>query len=570
MNPPGIDGMKVNSVTSPPRGAVSAMALAFFIVAMVAMFATQRDYGVVSDVSNYFFNSIRQLAWFEDLWQALLDGQPSAALNRESVLEHWRVDPARIPHPPLSREISGLSWLLFRDVFDTVGAYRVGVMLAYAALTAACATFTANSSGSITAGVGAGLTVLTMPVLFAHGHFAHTDLFLAAFWFASASCLYRWVEDSRPAMLFTAGLLLGAALATKFTGLLLAPVLGLWLVLRRPRDAAWAILILAVCAAAVFFLSNPVLWVDPKLGIADYFGAGLERAEGIGGRIQTQYFGQFYTYRGPWHYPFVWTAIVIPPTLLLSIVAGLFDRRRWGVIGFCLLNAAVLYAALLMPSAPMHDGVRLFLAAFPFFAVLSGIGVAFLADRLGQLLPSNYRPKMPLVTAVVLLALFLPAAGAVVRTHPYQLSYFNLLIGGIHGAAEKGLEVTNLKEVLNDEALEDLSALIPDDAVLDAGFLFEEICFYQNLDRAPRGWSVEVEWPRSDPVGSKLNLICAGDPVRAPAAVDRPSGTPDFLLVLNRKAMWRPMELAINGQNAQPYYQVKLDGVPLLSLYRLQ
>ena len=155
MNPPGIDGRNANSVTSPPRGPVSVMALAFFIVAMVAMFATQRDYGVVSDVSNYFFNSIRQLAWLEDLWQALLDGQPSAALNRESVLEHWRVDPARIPHPPLSREISGLSWLLFRDVFDTVGAYRVGVMLAYAALTAACATFTANSSGSITAGVGA-------------------------------------------------------------------------------------------------------------------------------------------------------------------------------------------------------------------------------------------------------------------------------------------------------------------------------------------------------------------------------------------------------------------------------
>lgn len=570
MNQPRIDRWKPNPVTSPPHGAVSVMAVGFFIVATVAMFATQRDYGVVSDVSNYFFNSVRQLAWVEDLWQALLDGQPGAVLNRESVLDHWRVDPARIPHPPLSREISGLGWLLFRGVFDTVGAYRVGVMLAYAALTAVCAAFTTISAGSIAAGVGAGLTILTMPVLFAHGHFAHTDLFLAVFWFSAAACLYRWVEDSRPAMLFAAGLLLGAALATKFTGLLLAPVFGLWMVVRRPRDAAWAILIVAVCAAAVFYLSNPVMWVDPKLGIADYLGAGLERTEGIGGKIQTEYFGQFYTYRGPWHYPFVWTAIVIPPTLLLSIVAGLFDRRRGELIGFCLLNAAVMYAALLVPSAPMHDGVRLFLAVFPFFGVLSGIGVACLADRLGRLLPSDYRQTTILVTAAVLLALFLPAAGAVVRTHPYQLSYFNLLIGGIQGAAEKGLEVTNLKEVLNDEALEDLSALVPDDAILDAGFLFEEICFQQNLDRAPRGWSVEVEWPRTDPVGSNLNLICAGDPVRAPTAVDRPLPAPDFLLVLNRKATWRPIEWALDGQSSSPYYQVKLDGVSLLSLYRLQ
>lgn len=569
MNQPRIDRREPNPTPSPPQGAISVMALGFFVVAMVAMFATQRDYGVVSDVSNYFFNSVRQLAWMEDLWQALLEGHPGTVLNRESVLEHWRVDPTRIPHPPLSREISGLGWLLFRGVFDAVGAYRVGVMLAYAALTAASAAFTAISTGSITAGVGAGLTILTMPVLFAHGHFAHTDLFLSTFWFASACCLYRWVEESRPAMLFTAGLLLGAALATKFTGLLLIPVFALWLVLRRPRDAWWAILIVAVCAAAVFYLSNPIMWVDLKLGISDYLGAGLERTEGIGGKIQTEYFGQFYTYRGPWHYPFVWTAIVIPPTLLLSIAAGLFDRRRGGLIGFCLLNAAVLYAALLVPSAPMHDGVRLFLAVFPFFAVLSGIGTAVLADRLGQLFRTDRRQTSSLVTAVVLLALFVPAAGAVVRTHPYQLSYFNLLIGGIQGAAEKGLEVTNLKEVLNEEALEDLTSLIPDDAILDAGFLFEEICFSQNLDRAPRGWSVEVGWPLSDPVGSRLNLICAGDPVRAPTAVDRLSRAPDFLLVLNRKAMWRPIEWAVDEQSA-PYYQVKLDGVSLLSLYRLR
>ena len=567
---PGLEGGKQYTATSPRNGAVSLMVVAFFTVAAVAMFATQRDYGAVSDVSNYFFGSVRQLAWLDDLWQALLDGRPSAALNRESILEHWRWQPARIPHPPLSREIGGVSWLLFRDLLDTVGAYRVGVMLAFAALTAACAAFTAIVAGSVTAGVGAGLTILTMPVLFAHGHFAHTDIFLVAFWFAAASCLYRWVEDSRPALLVAAGLLLGAALATKFTGLLLVPVVGVWLLLRRPRDATWAILILAVCAAVVFFLSNPVLWVDPKLGITDYFAAGLERTEGIGGEIRTEYFGQFYTYRGPWHYPFVWTAIVIPPTLLLSIVAGLFDRRRWELVGFCLLNVAVLYAALMLPSAPMHDGVRLVLAAFPFFAVVSGIGVASLADRLGRLIPSTAGRTTPLVTAVVLLVLFLPAAGAVVRTHPYQLSYFNVLAGGTRGAAEKGLEVTNIKEVFNREVLADLSASIPADAVIDAGFLLEELCFYQTLDRAPRSWSAEVEWARSDRSGSNLTLVCEGNPVSAPTAVDRPPRAPDFLLVLNRRSTWRPIEWAIDERGASPFYQVSLDGVPLLSVYRLR
>ena len=85
----------------------------------------------------------------------------------------------------------------------------------------------------------------------------------------------------------------------------------------------------------------------------------------------------------------------------------------------------------------------------------------------------------------VLLALFIPSAAAVVRTHPYQLSYVNFFVGGTGGAADRGLEVTNLKEVLNDEVIADLKSVIPEDAVIDAGFLLEEFCFLQTLGSAP-------------------------------------------------------------------------------------
>ena len=62
---PGLEGGKQYTATSPRNGAVSLMVVAFFTVAAVAMFATQRDYGAVSDVSNYFFGSVRQLAWLD-------------------------------------------------------------------------------------------------------------------------------------------------------------------------------------------------------------------------------------------------------------------------------------------------------------------------------------------------------------------------------------------------------------------------------------------------------------------------------------------------------------------------
>jgi hypothetical protein len=287
--------------------------------------------------------------------------------------------------------------------------------------------------------------------------------------------------------------------------------------------------------------------------------------------IKTEYFGRIYVYRAPWHYPFVWTLIVLPPTILLAIVAGLFDGKHRKLIGFCLLNVSVLYAALSLPTAPTHDGVRLFLAAFPFYAVLAGLGAAVLAAWSTRLTDSIDRHPSALWSAVVLLVLlFGPAAGAVVRTHPYQLSYVNLFVGGTAGAADRGLEVTNLKEVLNEEVLSDLRSALPEDAVVDPGFLLEEFCFYQTLDRAPRSWSIETVWAVPLPDEPGPALVCEGDPARAPTIVDRAALDADFLVMIHRRAMWRPIEWALTEQGDPPFYEVALDGAPLLTVYRIR
>jgi hypothetical protein len=555
---------------APARRSIGLMAGCFFLLAAVLMFVTESDYGVASDVGNYFYSSLRQLQWFQDLVRGLFAGNVASALSPEALDDAWRWGQIRLPHPPLSREIGGLSWLLLHDLLDTITAYRAGVMLTFAALTAGCASFTAVTAGSLVAGVGAGLSVLTMPVMFAHGHLAHTDLFLAAFWFGAAAYLFRWVAGSRQRDLVFAGLLLGAAVSTKFTGLLAIPVLGIWVLLRRPDRLLRATVVLALTAITVFVLTNPVLWVDPALGLADYLGAGFGRSAETLNQIRTLYFGTFYVYRGPWHYPFVWTLLVIPPTILVAIIAGGLDRSHRALVGYCLLNASVLYGALMLPSAPMHDGVRLILPAFPFFAVLGGLGTAWLAERLYGIASSPDGGSRAWLTGALLSVLFVPAAAAIVRTHPYQLSYINLFVGGVDGAEKRGLEITNLKEVLNQEVLDDLAAFIPEGAVIDPGFLLEEVCFAQTLGRAPRSWVVETQWPSLFPDRPDLRLACEGTDVRAPTAVDRELQVPGFLLQYNRKSMWRPIDWAMDQQGDRPAYEITLEGAPLLRVYRLQ
>ncbi|MDH3428086.1 MAG: hypothetical protein OEM23_06580 [Gemmatimonadota bacterium] len=544
---------------TPPK--LRTMALMLGLLAIALVWLTMTDYGVASDVGNYFGSSLRQLAWAREFFENLRLGRPTAALEKDTVFEYWRWYLPRIPHPPLSRELGGLTWFLTHRWLDALTAYRLAVMLSYGVLVGWVAVFTFWAARSRLAGLIAGLAALSYPALFAHGHLAHTDLFLTTFWFIGAAAMAIYVRTLGVGWLVAAGLLLGAAAATKFTGVLLAPVLVLWLLVRRPSHAA-GIVILAGVAVATFFAVNPVLWVAPKVGLADYLGAGIGRASGEMTRLRTEYFGRIYEFRPPWHYVWVWSAVVLPPSFMIAIAAAIMRLKQNWIVPFCLLNMGVLYAALLLPSAPMHDGIRLLLPVLPFQCVLVGIGGMRLIDFLESRLADTARPWLE---SLVVVALIVPAAASSVRIHPYQLSYVNLLVGGVSGAEAKGLEVTNLKEVFSRRVLADLNLMIPDGAVVDPGFLTEEMCFYQAQGFA-RTWTAETQLTREGGRSGEA-LACVSTEI-SPVLLNRKAREPDWVFVLNRKAVWRPVDRALFLYGGPPAYEISVDGVPLFRAYR--
>jgi len=552
----------------PSPAALRALAFGLFAVTLVITALTAIDYGIASDVGNYFYSSLRQIAWARDLGVALVSGEPTVVLNQDRVFEHWRWYAERIPHPPLSRELSGVSWILLRDLTDPLTAYRGAVMFTFAALTASVGVYTAWRTRSLAAGLAAGLAVPAFPVLFAHGHLAHTDLFLAAFWFWSVASLDYAVKEGGTGWFLSSGLFLGAATATKFSGLLLLPVLAIWLMANRSGVSAF--LVLCLTGALVFVAVNPVMWVDPVQGVADYLHAGLDRAASDDTRIATEYFGEIFLFRPRWHYPYVWTVIVFPLSLLAATVAGLIAPRSGSLRGLVLLNMAVLYGALALPSAPMHDGVRLFLPLFPFYCALAGSGSVAIGEwltRVSQVRFPSIAERRDLIVALAIVACVAPAALRTAQVHPYQLSYFNAFVGGIEGAERRGLEVTNLKEVLNREVLDDLVDVLPEDALLDPGFFIEEVCFYQAVGWVPAEWTVETQLSKPD--GSDdIALACEGPASFTTVRMDRTAGAADFVFVLNRKAQWRRTESALVGFGGAPMLAASLEGVPLMMVYR--
>jgi hypothetical protein len=539
-----------------------------FVTAACLTILTLRDYGIASDVPNYFTSSLLQIEWVRTLFGLSATPEAGSALSAEAIQAYWRWWPVRVPHPPLSRELGGLSYVVFSRLADPLSAYRVGVALVYALLVSGCGTWVAWSSRSLLAGVAAGVATLTVPALFAYGHLALTDMYLAAFWFGSVAALDVYVSTRTRGWLWASGLFLGAALATKFTGLLLIPVLIAWLAIRRSlrvRDVAP----LLAGAVLVFFAANPALWAEPVRGVRDYLASGLGRVDDAGTQLQTYYFGRVYSFRPPWHYPFVWTAIVIPIPWLMALGFGFTRVRHSRIVQLALLNIGVVYGVLLLPLAPLHDGVRLFLPAFPFLCVVAGMGVKTAADAIYSRLPAGHRVTFDPVAALVLLGFVALPAYRTGQVHPYQLSYFNALVGGIRGAQARGLEVTGLKEVLSPSVLDDLADAVPAGALIDGGFFMEEMCFYQAIGMAPRAWQLESELRNRDS-GEPEAWVCRSADSFVTIRLPRTPREREYMFVLNRPGQFRATERALVGHGGAPFYQLSVQGVPLFMVYRLQ
>ncbi len=133
-----------------------------------------------------------------------------------------------------------------------------------------------------------------------------------------------------------------------------------------------------------------------------------------------------------------------------KLLAGQGERARpEPTAGLGLILLAAIYPLLVfsVPAVPVYDGVRLFLMAFPFWAILIGYGVAALLRWLT-------RWSLQRSGAVFLSGLFATQAYGVIYYHPVQLSYYNALVGGLSGAERLGLELTYWGDSLTREFLD--------------------------------------------------------------------------------------------------------------------
>jgi 4-amino-4-deoxy-L-arabinose transferase-like glycosyltransferase len=358
-------------------------------------------------------------------------------------------------HPPLGRWLLGIASTLVEPAEilllggpDPVGIYVVAGRVAPAIVFGLLVAFIAGEAGrrfGPSAAWSSGFALIVMPRVFAHAHLGALDLFIAAAWSVALIGADRAIVSDRPVRgMALAGLLWGLALLVKIHAWLLPPII----LIRALTRLGWgrgvaAVAVWTAVGLAIFFLGWPWLWFDTLARLRAYLGTGVERTS-----IYVQYFGHIYRDRDvPWHFPWFYFAATVPVGLHLFGIVGLWRaiRERDGRTLF-LVAAIVSILAVFSTNVPVYDGERLYLLVFPLWAIPIGRGFAWLWDR-----------SAGRVRRGGLVALLAAQAIGLILIHPFGLSYYSLLVGGLPGAERLGLELEYWSEAVDSRLLDRLA-----------------------------------------------------------------------------------------------------------------
>jgi hypothetical protein len=232
----------------------------------------------------------------------------------------------------------------------------------------------------------------------------------------------------------------------------------------RPALETWTAIL--AFAPMVGWLGNPAWWRETLPRLAHYYTLSNDRQNALPD-IQIIYFGQTYEYTLPWHNAWVLLGITVPVTISLAAAIGIVwaigQVRNDRLPLYFLLQFLTLPVLRMLPKTPAHDGVRLFLPTFFFLAAFAGWGTIGLARDLSRRARLPARMAVGLISALVLV----PAAIELAWIHPFELSYYNLLIGGPRGAWHRGFELTYWCDAFNGRTLDELNQRLPPAAELD-------------------------------------------------------------------------------------------------------
>lgn len=300
------------------------------------------------------------------------------------------------------------------------------------------------------------LTIYTLPLLFAEQHFNIKDPPMATFFIISLYFFWLSFTKKRILYLILSALAGGASFGTKFNFVFAPFILFPWFAaylftnyhrLKQifSKRMLLALAIYPIIIFLVFFLTWPALWPNP----AEKIYQVVMYYKDIGGPTcphspLTKFWFTECTQLISIKY-FLYT---IPPftlfLLLVGSIVGVFRFKEKGSV--TILWLTFFYFTILRVTfsiTNIYGGLRQIMEFVAPMAMIASVGALFLRNFIAKILTKYFlsqRPKKKIISLIVsllILAGFIPTLSTLWKIHPNQNVYFNFLIGGLKGAAEK-------------------------------------------------------------------------------------------------------------------------------------
>ncbi len=457
-------------------------------------------------------------------------------------------------------------------IMDPIDAHFLSVPLFVAALLGVLYYFVLKNFG-IWQAVIAVVTLVSYPRFWAHLHNNTKDvpscfmfsLVIILFYYATVRDNYRWYLATAFAW--------GTALATKanayFLPFVLIPYFAYVLYSRHrnrerlmSRSALIALLLFPVIGIATMFLLWPYLVTDFPRHL--FIHLQYLATRGLEGE-------------NSWNLiPVAYAITTMPIPVLVLTILGFTRICLTTIRSKCMdplhlllmLWIVVPLLRVSIPRARDFDGIRHWLEIFPAVSVLAGIGGAYLMTELAMAIRSRL-PGFHLLLArtlnvyVVRLSVvalyFFPITAWNFNNHPYEITFFNRLIGGLGGAQERNLpEATDYWGSSYRTGMRWLNENAEPGAMLMVG-VGEHIVH-----------TVEEIWLRDDIVNIRLLKDPYTNDVR-PEVTDAVAAHPRevFLMYVTRTDHYTPYVKILDAKST-PVFEIAVDGGVILKILKIK
>ncbi len=424
-------------------------------------------------------------------------------------------------HPSFGKILGGLACYIFHDKLGTVGlfkAFRLQNLIYCFAFCFIMYLWMQELTNKYMA-IVAVLAAFFLPRMYFSAHIGMLDYPVMVLIFISSYAF--WKGLTHPRHIITAAILTGLALETKINGAFLYVFLILWLVIawrKQLKERLLYILSLIVIPPALFVLLWPWLWHHPVARVLGYFIGLKDHVP-----IPLYYLGRIYSGKVPWHYPFVLTIATLPCIMLAGIACYALAARKKAVDWFLIAGALIPLAAIAFFSPCKNDGVRLFLPAFPFIAMLASLGIY-----------EYFRRYTHAKLGMLAILLCLSIVFAISKYHRYQECYYNEMVAVSHAEAAFETEY--------------------------------ETCAYQEL----------VPWLNEHP-HSRLYAPVMGEHLMIHQALGTLTTSvecsaykdADYIVILEREGFFDGVAWSYHYSNEIPVFAIQEgNGIPILSVYK--